>query len=295
LQEKAHIAKLPGSRTCENGLSSASIHDIWRAFALAPHRFETFELSKDQLLIEKVSEIVHFDARNSFTDFNGDGHSEGCGAFPSERVWRRHWRACQDSPFLRWRDKTFFFFGYEGWRYSQPQNGLYVVPTPAELNGDFSNPGFGANAAIFDPTTTTVNASGNGYTRQQFTNNTIPQDQIDTQIQTYIKILRPAEPASKSELQRDSQTATGGQLQQLPGPGQPDSHQEGHHLLPLVQLVRHQQCSGYEHGHQLERLRRLEYWRRHHACVQPETSLECERPPRKPCLHVREPVLHQFG
>jgi hypothetical protein len=81
LQEKAHIAKLPGSRTCENGLSSASIHDIWRAFALAPYRFETFELSKDPLLIEKVREIVDFDARNSFTDFNGDGTPRAAAPF----------------------------------------------------------------------------------------------------------------------------------------------------------------------------------------------------------------------
>jgi transposase len=40
------------------GLSRCSINRIWRAFALAPHRTETFKLSKDPLFIEKVRDIV---------------------------------------------------------------------------------------------------------------------------------------------------------------------------------------------------------------------------------------------
>src|SRR5271157_4497753 len=40
------------------GLSRASIHRIWRAFSLAPHRTETFKLSKDPLFIDKVRDIV---------------------------------------------------------------------------------------------------------------------------------------------------------------------------------------------------------------------------------------------
>lgn len=40
------------------GLSRTSVHRIWRAFALAPHRSETFKLSKDPLFIEKVRDIV---------------------------------------------------------------------------------------------------------------------------------------------------------------------------------------------------------------------------------------------
>jgi len=40
------------------GLSRASIHRIWQAFSLAPHRTETFKLSKDPLFIEKVRDIV---------------------------------------------------------------------------------------------------------------------------------------------------------------------------------------------------------------------------------------------
>src|SRR5687767_5636760 len=41
-----------------SGLSRSAIHRIWRAFALQPHRSETFKLSTDPLFIEKVRDIV---------------------------------------------------------------------------------------------------------------------------------------------------------------------------------------------------------------------------------------------
>ena len=41
-----------------SGLSFATVARIWRAFALKPHRTETFKLSKDPLFIEKVRDIV---------------------------------------------------------------------------------------------------------------------------------------------------------------------------------------------------------------------------------------------
>jgi transposase len=40
------------------GLSQTTISRIWRAFALQPHRSETFKLSKDPLFVEKVRDIV---------------------------------------------------------------------------------------------------------------------------------------------------------------------------------------------------------------------------------------------
>lgn len=42
----------------ESGLSRSTIGRIWRAFALQPHRSETFKLSKDPLFIDKVRDIV---------------------------------------------------------------------------------------------------------------------------------------------------------------------------------------------------------------------------------------------
>jgi transcriptional regulator with XRE-family HTH domain len=41
-----------------SGLSQSAVSRIWRAFALRPHRVETFKLSKDPLFIEKVRDIV---------------------------------------------------------------------------------------------------------------------------------------------------------------------------------------------------------------------------------------------
>lgn len=40
------------------GLSQTAISRIWRAFGLAPHRVETFKLSKDPLFVEKVRDVV---------------------------------------------------------------------------------------------------------------------------------------------------------------------------------------------------------------------------------------------
>jgi transposase len=40
------------------GMSQSAIARIWKAFALQPHRVETFKLSKDPLFIEKVRDIV---------------------------------------------------------------------------------------------------------------------------------------------------------------------------------------------------------------------------------------------
>jgi transposase len=40
------------------GLSQSSVSRIWRAFGLRPHRSETFQLSNDPLLVDKVRDIV---------------------------------------------------------------------------------------------------------------------------------------------------------------------------------------------------------------------------------------------
>jgi transposase len=41
-----------------SGVSRSTVNRIWRAFGLQPHRSETFKLSKDPLLIDKVRDIV---------------------------------------------------------------------------------------------------------------------------------------------------------------------------------------------------------------------------------------------
>ena len=46
------------SMAAQSGLSHSTVHRVWRAFGLQPHRTETFKLSSDPLFIEKVRDIV---------------------------------------------------------------------------------------------------------------------------------------------------------------------------------------------------------------------------------------------
>ena len=46
------------SMASRSGMSQSAVSRIWRAFALQPHRTETFKLSKDPLFIEKVRDVV---------------------------------------------------------------------------------------------------------------------------------------------------------------------------------------------------------------------------------------------
>jgi hypothetical protein len=70
------------------------------------------------------------------------------------------------------RDKSFFFFSYEGFRQSVGQTFVESVPTLAEKGGDFSNykDSKGNVIPIFDPTTTVNNGNGT-YGRQQISCN----------------------------------------------------------------------------------------------------------------------------
>src|SRR5213593_3349978 len=55
-RDATHWSTRSMAKTC--GLSQTAVSRIWRAFALQPHRSETFKLSKDPLFIEKVRDIV---------------------------------------------------------------------------------------------------------------------------------------------------------------------------------------------------------------------------------------------
>jgi len=60
LEKRPHDATHGSTRSMAKrcGLSQSAVSRIWRAFALQPHRAETFQLSKDPLFIEKVRDIV---------------------------------------------------------------------------------------------------------------------------------------------------------------------------------------------------------------------------------------------
>lgn len=89
------------------------------------------------------------------------------------------------------RDKTFFFGSWEGFRLRQGASYVYTVPTDAMRAGDFSNVrnAAGALVPIYDPLTTcgrlgnapcAREANGNEIiTRQQFPGNVIPANRLD--------------------------------------------------------------------------------------------------------------------
>ena len=78
------------------------------------------------------------------------------------------------------KDRTFFFFSYEGWRDHFPANNLVSVPTAAQRAGDFSTT-FQPNGRplpIYDPETTVANPAG-GFNRSPFPGNIIPTNRFD--------------------------------------------------------------------------------------------------------------------
>jgi len=77
------------------------------------------------------------------------------------------------------RNKLFFFTDYQGTRIGTSATNISTVPTPAEINGDFSALYDGTpQTQIYDPASTTI-VNGN-VVRTPFPNNTIPADRFDT-------------------------------------------------------------------------------------------------------------------
>ena len=85
------------------------------------------------------------------------------------------------------KNKTFFYGGYEGFRQSQSQQSLLLVPTPAQLSGDFS----AVSSQIYDPTTTRQDSSG-AFIRDPFPNNQIRASLLNPAALLYAKTLYPA-------------------------------------------------------------------------------------------------------
>jgi hypothetical protein len=100
------------------------------------------------------------------------------------------------------KNKTFFYFAYQGFRYSQPVSANILVPTAAQLGGDFSalctagfTGGICNNPAqqIYNPLTTAPDAaSASGYSRQPFLNNIIPTNLINAPLIGYAQAIFPA-------------------------------------------------------------------------------------------------------
>src|SRR5438874_888805 len=90
------------------------------------------------------------------------------------------------------RKNTFFFVNYEGLRLSQADAQILTVPTPEEIQGDFSM----SNTKVYDPKTAVANPNfdpakptGPGnfpYTRSQFPGNIIPADRINPSLEAFL-------------------------------------------------------------------------------------------------------------
>lgn len=96
-----------------------------------------------------------FDARNTFTDYCAPGRCSA-SALPTDPAAPGHYvqnefGAAVGGPI--WKDKMFFYGAYEGWRYTKPTLSTALVPTAAELSGDFTN-SYYANQ-IYNPYSTT--------------------------------------------------------------------------------------------------------------------------------------------
>ena len=127
-------------------------------------------------------------ARNPFTDIVPDpetGRAMGPGPFRQNQFGGTVGGPIYLPKVYDGRQKTFFFFSYDGWRYRQAASRLYRVPTPEEIGGDFSGPVW---SAIFDPATTRADpADPSLLTRTPFPNNVIPAGRIDPMMQSYLQ------------------------------------------------------------------------------------------------------------
>jgi len=95
------------------------------------------------------------------------------------------------------KKNTFFFLNYEGFRLSQAAAQILTVPTPEEIQGDFSM----SNVKIYDPATAVANpnydptkptnANNFPYTRSQFPGNVIPSGRINPLLQEFLMAYVP--------------------------------------------------------------------------------------------------------
>lgn len=95
------------------------------------------------------------------------------------------------------RNKTFFYYAYEGNKWGSPQSGSRTVPTEAQRRGDFSALlALGPNYQIYDPLTTRAEGTGS-FRRDPFVNNIIPSHRLDPVSQKLLDLYpRPNQPGT---------------------------------------------------------------------------------------------------
>ena len=121
-----------------------------------------------------------FNARNTFNAAVTPFHQNQYGTTFGGPVWI--------PKLYNGRNKTFFFFGYESFRYSQNNLSYIRVPTAQELAGNFSGPNEPAH--IYDPYTTVPDGNGS-FTRSPYANNMIPASELNPQMVKFAQTLLP--------------------------------------------------------------------------------------------------------
>ncbi|MFN0087101.1 MAG: carboxypeptidase regulatory-like domain-containing protein, partial [Blastocatellia bacterium] len=81
-----------------------------------------------------------------------------------------------------WRNRSFFFFAFEGLKDVFPEPGLFTVPTARQRNGDFSE--LPPSIVIYDPAT--ARADGGRVRRTPFAGNLIPTNRISAIARNYL-------------------------------------------------------------------------------------------------------------
>lgn len=116
-----------------------------------------------------------FDARDPFKD----ARSTGPAAFH-----QNEFGGAVGGPIIK--DKTFFYAGYEGWRYSKPTQNFALVPTQLELSGDFTQSA--SPNQIYNPYSTRAGTKPGSYVRDPFrcdsSGNPLPTNSSGLQSQT---------------------------------------------------------------------------------------------------------------
>ena len=94
-------------------------------------------------------------------------------------------------PHLISKEKGWYIFGwYEGVRINSAANFEGLVPTAAEIQGDFSQGG-DASTPIYNPYTSTLNPDGSLASRQAFPGNKIPSNLLNPTALEIVKLLYP--------------------------------------------------------------------------------------------------------
>jgi hypothetical protein len=123
---------------------------------------------------------------------NGAMDASSFGSMGNNHLVQNNFGASFGGPIPFADKKTFFFLNYEGLRLAQADAQILTVPTPAEIQGDFSM----SPEKIFDPTTAVANpnynaalptnASNYPYTRSQFPNNQIPTSRMNPLLTAFL-------------------------------------------------------------------------------------------------------------